>query len=146
MKIASIIAAIVTISSATVLPLKAQTAPVNNNIRYFITSENLLIAANIKTGSACSLNQGISLVKLSKFKMVNRGNSHVTVSGNVENILDITNNNISKVSGKFQSNAKIYSADWLIRNTDYYPEFLDEMVNCTSEGGLKRIQMNLNTP
>ncbi|NJL09326.1 MAG: hypothetical protein HC908_01220 [Calothrix sp. SM1_7_51] len=117
-----------------------------NNIRYFITSENLLIAANIRNGSACSLNQGVSLVKLSSFKIVNRVSSDVIISGNVENLLSIPNNDISQVSGKFETNAKIRTADWLIRNTEYYPEFIAQMDDCTTEGGLKRIQMNLNTP
>lgn len=119
---------------------------VRNNIRYFITSDNLLIAANIRSGSACSLNPGVSVVKLSNFRFTNTGGNNVRVSGRVENILTISNNLISQVSGRYQSNARMYTPSWLIRNTAYYPEFLTEMADCTTEGGLGRMQRNAPSP
>ncbi|MBU7583665.1 MAG: hypothetical protein KAF91_12265 [Nostoc sp. TH1S01] len=119
---------------------------VMKNMRFFITSENLLIAANIQSGSACSLNRGISITKMSGFKTINKGKGNVRVAGRVESFLSIKSNEISPVSGKFQSNARVRTADWLIRNTEYYPEFLSEMADCTIEGGLKRMQLDAPSP
>lgn len=129
------------------LPANAQVSElVMKNLRFFITNENLLIAANIQTGSACSLNRGISVTKMSGFKTIKVANSNVRVLGRVESFLSMKNNEISPVAGKFQSNARVRTADWLIRNTEYYPEFLSEMANCTTEGGLKRMQLNAPSP
>jgi hypothetical protein len=134
----------ITISS---FPANAEVSEsVMQNMRFFITSENLLIAANIQSGSACSLNQGISVTKMSGFKTINKGKGNVRVISRVESFLSIKNNEISPVSGKFQSNARIRTADWLIRNTEYYPEFLSELADCTIEGGLKRMQLNAPSP
>jgi hypothetical protein len=116
------------------------------NMRFFITRENLLIAANIQSGSACSLNRGISVTKMSAFTTINTRSSNVKISGKVESFLSVHKNEISTVSGKFQSNARVRSADWLIRNTEYYPEFLSQMADCTTEGGLKRMQLNAPSP
>ncbi|AFY42009.1 hypothetical protein [Nostoc sp. PCC 7107] len=137
------------VASLTILafPANAEASQsVMKNMRFFITSENLLIAANIQSGSACSLNQGISVTKMSGFKTIEKGNSNVRVSGKVESFLSIKNNEISPVSGKFQSNARVRTADWLIRNTQYYPEFLSAMTDCTREGGLKRMQLDAPSP
>jgi len=142
----SIALASLTISS---FPANAQVSDsASKNMRFFITSENLLIAANIQSGSACSLNQGISITKMSGFKIINRDNrnGNVRISGRVESFLSIKKNEISPVSGKFQTNARVRSADWLITNTEYYPEFLGEMEDCTSEGGLKRMQLGASSP
>ncbi|OCQ90222.1 hypothetical protein BCD64_17330 [Nostoc sp. MBR 210] len=117
-----------------------------NNMRFFMTSDNLLIAANIKSGSACSLNKGTSITKMAGFKAIYQNKTNVRVSGKVESFLALKNNAIYPVTGKFQSNAKVRTADWLIRNTEYYPEFLSEMADCTTEGGLKRIQLNAPSP
>jgi hypothetical protein len=118
----------------------------SKNMRFFITSEKLLIAANMQSGSACSLNRGISITKMSGFKIINKDNGNVIISGRVESFLSIKKNELSSVSGKFQTNARVRSSDWLIRNTEYYPEFLGEMEDCTSEGGLKRMQLGSTSP
>ncbi|WP_238846292.1 hypothetical protein [Nostoc edaphicum] len=140
----SIALASLTISS---FPANAQISEsVSKNIRFFITSEKLLIAANIQSGSACSLNQGISITKMSGFKTINRDNGNVRISGKVESFLSMKKNQLSPVSGKFQTNARVRSADWLIRNTEYFPEFLSQMEDCTTEGGLKRMQLDAPSP
>ncbi|WP_435020754.1 hypothetical protein [Nostoc sp. CALU 1950] len=142
----SIALASLTISS---FPANAQVSDsTSKNMRFFITSEKLLIAANMQSGSACSLNPGISITKMSGFKIINRnnGNGNVRISGRVESFLSIKKNELSSVSGKFQNNARVRSGDWLIRNTEYYPEFLGEMEDCTSEGGLKRMQLGVTSP
>jgi len=130
-----------------VFPVNAEASEsVMKNMRFFITSENLLIAANVQSGSACSLNRGISVTKMSGFKTINKGKGNVRVLSRVESFLSMKTNEISPVSGKFQSNARVRTADWLIRNTEYYPEFLSEMADCTTEGGLKRMQINAPSP
>ncbi|MBD2595126.1 hypothetical protein H6G74_12395 [Nostoc spongiaeforme FACHB-130] len=129
------------------LPARAEvTESVINNMRFFITSDNLLIAANIKSGSACSLNKGTSITKMAGFKAIYQDKTNARVSGRVESFLALKNNEIYPVAGKFQSNAKVRTADWLIRNTEYYPEFLSEMVDCTTEGGLRRMQFDSSSP
>jgi hypothetical protein len=140
----SIVLASLSISSFSANAQTSQSG--NRNIRFFITSEKLLIAANIKSGSACSLNQGISITKMSGFKTSNTNNGNVRISGRVESFLSIKKNELSQVSGKFQTNARVRSADWLIRNTEYFPEFLAQMEDCTTEGGLKKIQLNAPSP
>lgn len=124
-----------------ILPVRAQISDTDKEkVMYLMSDDKLIISFNMKTNYACAVTKNNSILKFAVRKIQNLKNDYKEISGTIEHSLSFRNNRITNTTGQFTAKGKLYTADWLIINTEFYSESLYEMADCTTGGGLARLR------
>lgn len=125
------------------LPSTAIASNINENLSFFETNNNLIIALDNKTNTACSFNTKTnSVVKMSGVKFTNTrmvGASYWwgKLSGNLNHFLDPKTLKINEIKGKWSDNNVM-----LIKLQHYrdYAAYTDNLgAICVKQGGLNEV-------
>ncbi|WP_414623835.1 hypothetical protein [Calothrix sp. CCY 0018] len=125
------------------LPLPAVASNINDDMDFFATNSNLIIALDNKTNTACSFNTKTgSVVKMSGVKFTNTrmvGASYWwgTLSGNLNHFLNPKTLKINKIKGKWSDNNAMLIKRHHHENHGDYTAYLGS--TCVKKGGLAQI-------
>lgn len=125
------------------LPLPAIASDINDDMDFFLTNSDLIIALDNETNTACSFNTKTgSVVKMSNVKFTNTrlvGASYFwgTLSGNLNHFLNPKTLKINKIKGKWSENDVMAVKRHHYGNHGDYTAYLGS--TCVKEGGLAQV-------